>query len=164
MELTAFGRPTVPVTRHGASPHGSSYDGPDWMDAAVLPGSANLGVAKKLLERFEWWRFEPHPEWIEQDDCAFCEGFYNPKVRHYFVPRAAGIPGDVRIIYFYPFLFTSWPKAVLGLEPGTTYRAFFFNPSTGEEHDLGCVAAGDGRWPIPNVPVARDWLLVLTSQ
>jgi hypothetical protein len=30
-----------------------------------LPGSKQAGIAKKVLEQFEWWRFEPHEDWAE---------------------------------------------------------------------------------------------------
>ena len=29
------------------------------------PCSTQVGMAKKLLMRYEWWRLEPHPEWVE---------------------------------------------------------------------------------------------------
>jgi hypothetical protein len=36
-----------------------------WDEAYRLPGSAQLGLGKRLLERYAWWQFEPHPEWVE---------------------------------------------------------------------------------------------------
>ena len=47
-----------------------------------MPGSAQLGLAKRLLERYEWWRFEPHPEWAEPHWTK----------ENYSAPYAAGIP------------------------------------------------------------------------
>jgi hypothetical protein len=47
----------------GASPHGGNWGTTPWDEAMALPGSRQTGLARKLLERFEWWRFEPHPEW-----------------------------------------------------------------------------------------------------
>lgn len=153
-----------PDRPHGASPYGMSYDGPAWYDAAKLPGSACLGAGKKLLERFEWWNFEPHPEWIELLPSPLLDGFYNPNVLHYFVPRVAGIPGKVRIAYISHFLFTNWPRAILGLENDTDYRAYFFDSVTAKEYSLGNVNADEnGRWEVPGVPVGRDLLLVLES-
>ena len=52
---------------YGKSPHGGNWGTTPWDDAMHLPGSGQLGRAKKLLERFEWWRFEPHPEWAAWD-------------------------------------------------------------------------------------------------
>ena len=49
---------------YGPSPHGMSWGNTPWEDAYQLPGRRQLGLAKRLLERFQWWRFEPHPEWV----------------------------------------------------------------------------------------------------
>lgn len=47
----------------GKSPHGGNWGETPWDDAMRLPGSAQAGLARKLLERYPWPRFEPHPEW-----------------------------------------------------------------------------------------------------
>jgi hypothetical protein len=57
------------------------YDWTTWKEGMNYPGSTQVGLGKKLLERYPWWRFEAHPEWTEKD-CF-----------------AAGIPGELRIIY-----------------------------------------------------------------
>jgi hypothetical protein len=49
---------------HGASPHGGSYGKIPWNEAMNLPGSRQVGLGKKLLERYPWQRFQPHPEWV----------------------------------------------------------------------------------------------------
>ena len=139
---------------YGPSPHGMAWGNTPWDEAAQLPGSMQLGLAKRLLERYQWWRFEPHPEWVEphwtEDD--------------YVLPYAAGIPGEVRVIY-YPL--GRWIKAVKGLESGTGYRAFLFNPTNAEELDLGDVELdANGDWPMPlsRMPIYQDWVLVLEKQ
>jgi hypothetical protein len=48
---------------YGKSPHGGTYGPTPWDEAMKLPGSTQVGYAKKLLERFEWWKFESHPQW-----------------------------------------------------------------------------------------------------
>ncbi len=48
---------------HGASPHGGSYGVIPWDEAMNLPGSGQLGAARKFLEGYPWHRCEPHPEW-----------------------------------------------------------------------------------------------------
>ena len=48
---------------HGASPHGGNYGTIPWNQAMNLPGSTQLGLGKRLLERYPWERLEPHPEW-----------------------------------------------------------------------------------------------------
>ena len=48
---------------YGKSPHGGDYGHMPWDEAMKLPGSGQLGMAKRLLEKYPWQRFEPHPEW-----------------------------------------------------------------------------------------------------
>ena len=76
-------------TPYGLSPHGSSWGNRPWDEAAALPGSGQLGIAKRLLERYPWQQFQPHPEWVEPHQ--------EPEKR--MLPYAAGIPGQVRLIY-----------------------------------------------------------------
>ncbi|MBN1350902.1 DUF4038 domain-containing protein [candidate division KSB1 bacterium] len=135
----------------GASPHGSSWGNLPWEDACRLPGSAHLGIGKRLLEKYPWWQFEPHPEWVNTAG--------DPSDA-YFRAYAAGIPRKVRMIYFSPFLPL---KQVNGIEKDVNYQAILANPSTGEIHEFGAVVAdGDGNWKPPQAPVFRDWLLILT--
>ncbi|MBM3279070.1 MAG: DUF4038 domain-containing protein [Candidatus Handelsmanbacteria bacterium] len=137
---------------YGLSPHGSSWGIIPWDQAYKLPGSGQLGLGKKLLERFRWWEFAPHPEWVEPHQNA------ERRVACY----AAGIPGQVRLI-FIPAE-TSWVAwtgnlKVKGLE--RPHRACYFDPKTGNEHPLGLTTAGE--WPAPKPPVFQDWVLALEA-
>jgi hypothetical protein len=133
----------------GPSPHGSSWGDTPWWEAARLPGSAQLGLAKKLLERYEWWRMASHPEWLVE----------HAGPDNYELPYCAGIPGELRII----FMVQQMPlPTVRGLESGVRYAAFWWNPSTGEETELGEVQGdAEGVWQVPKVEVRRDWVLVM---
>ena len=53
---------------HGKSPTGGTYGAIPWDEAMSLPGSAQLGMAKKLIEQYPWQRFSPHPEWAAYAD------------------------------------------------------------------------------------------------
>ncbi|MGC9469608.1 MAG: DUF4038 domain-containing protein [Anaerolineae bacterium] len=141
---------------YGPSPHGCSWGDTPWDDAYRLPGSHQLGLAKRLLTRYAWWRFEPHPEWVDPSGSP----------ANVDAPFAAGIPQQVRIVYFYQptFPWTEQQMWVCNLESGTTYRAYFWNPRDGTEHQLGRVNANpDGRWAIPIQPTMKDWVVVLES-
>lgn len=79
---------------------------------------------------------------------------------------AAGIPGEIRLIYI-PRRSYQWsgPK-IKKLKKNVTYRAFYFNPATGKEYDLGTISNRIGgekadTWQAPWVPLAQDWVLVL---
>ncbi len=136
---------------YGPSPHGMSWGHTPWDEAARLPGSRQLGLCKRLLERYDWPRFEPHLEWAEPH--------WTPD--NYLRPYAGGIPGQVRILYW-PLMWGA-PK-VKALEPDARYRAFLFNPVNGDEHDLGRVEPDpNGDWSIPlrRLPIYQDWVLAL---
>ncbi len=54
-ELNRPGRP------YGQSPHGGTYGPTPWQEAMRLPGSRQLGLAKRLLEQQDWTRLTPLP-------------------------------------------------------------------------------------------------------
>lgn len=138
---------------YGPSPHGASWGNTPWEDAYRLEGSTQVSLAKQLLQRYEWWRFESHPEWTDPSGGP-------DRIEAAF---AAGIPGEVRIIYFYaPTQPWFSPTQVCGLEQGLRYKGFFWDPRSGQEFDLGEVRAdGEGKWTIPVQPEMKDWVLVL---
>jgi hypothetical protein len=140
----------------GASPWGGTWGTIPWEEVYRLPGSTQLGLAKGLLQRYAWWRFEPHQEWVKP-----AGGPQNLNA-----PFAAGIPGEVRVIYFY---YPTYPKPaeqnqVLNIEPGIRYKAFFWRPRDGEEYDLGIIKPdASGTWEIPIQPTLEDWVVVIES-
>ena len=140
---------------HGPSPQGVTYENTPWDEAAQLPGARQLGLAKALLASYPWSSVRPMPHSVEP-----C---WTPD--DYFLPYAAGIPGQVRFVYI-PARVYQWSGPLLKeLEQDVAYRAFYFDPIKGEEYDLGAVAvAADGTWQAPNVPLAQDWVLVLERQ
>jgi hypothetical protein len=60
------GQPHGPSPPAGSPPTG--YGIIPWDDAMKLPGSAQIGWGKKLLEQYAWEKFQPHPEWAEFAD------------------------------------------------------------------------------------------------
>ena len=144
----------VNTTEHpyGPSPHGGCWGDTPWDTAYGLPGSRQLGFGKALLARYPWWRFRAQPEWVEP----------HWSKENYELPYAAGIPGELRVI-FIPLLFDR-PK-VKSLEPNVAYRAFYFDPASGREHDLGKVDAdGTGTWQALLTPTFADWMFVLEKK
>jgi len=135
---------------HGPSPHhppGSvGYGKIPWDEAMNLPGSSQVGLGKKLFEKFDWQKFQPHPEWAR----------YAGDVKTYG-PFACGIPGKMRMIYV--------PEAraieVLGLEATKRYRARTIDPTTGEATDVGEV--NGVVQPPKSGQQSGDWLLVIEA-
>ncbi|QHW33768.1 DUF4038 domain-containing protein [Paenibacillus rhizovicinus] len=136
---------------YGASPTGVAWGHTSWKDAARLPGSGQVGLGKKLLSRYEWWSFQPHPEWLPAE-LAEAPVFARP--------HASGIPGQIRVIYA-PFHLAGGLE-VQAIEADVPYRVFFFDPSTGEEHDMGrVVPSEEGKWRCSQTRVFQDWVIVL---
>ncbi|MGC2332214.1 MAG: DUF4038 domain-containing protein, partial [Candidatus Acidiferrales bacterium] len=142
-----------------------------WEDGLNFPGAYQVGLGAKLLQRYSWWQFAPHPEWVSprgttllqptgarsefkwgRFDSFFKAEFPQPGDLNYpagewkahngtfFLPYAAGVANQVRFIYVPCLgLNCSTPPTVLGLEPGTRYHAYFWEPSLGIKFDLGIV-------------------------
>ncbi len=124
---------------------GQPYDLTTWKEGMNFPGSAQLGHAKALLEELPWHQFKEHPEWVSKD--AF----------------AAGIPGEIRVIYQPNRGVYKWNGiTVNSIEPGT-YSAFYFDPVSGRRYELGLHTL-TGTWLSPNVPSPQDWVLVMQKQ
>jgi hypothetical protein len=143
---------------YGKSPHGGDYGPTPWQEAMRLPGSAQLGAAKRLLERYEWWRFEPHPEWARYADDAHMRDEWH-------APHAAGVADKVRFVYA-----PQGDKLVLTGLGDRRWRATAYDFGSGSERDLGEVMAGpDGAWEAErpfNTDMERaeqDWLVVVKA-
>jgi hypothetical protein len=149
---------------YGRTPDGDwhSYLDEPWDVAAQFPGAQQLAWGKQLLLQFEWWRLEPHPEWVEPH--------WTPE--KYRWPYAAAIPGELFIVYLptlirdKPGALHQWTSPTLSnLDTKGKYEAFWFCPSTGTEEAIdGVKVEGDGTWiaPVPNEMV--DWVLVVAKQ
>ncbi|HBC88799.1 MAG TPA: hypothetical protein DCZ94_17795 [Lentisphaeria bacterium] len=138
---------------YGPSPHGGNWGITPWQEASRLPGSFQLGLARKFLSRYEWWKFEPRQDWVTPPG--------TPEKQD--LPFAAGIPGVVRIIYIYnpP---TPWaePMMVSSLSTRIQYNAFFWDPRTGKKYEIEKIKPDSaGSWKIPIVPYFKDWVVVI---
>jgi hypothetical protein len=129
------------------------YDWTTWKEGMNYPGSTQLGLGRKLLERYPWSRFEVHPEWAP--------GCF-----------AAGIPGEVRFVYLPRRNIYNWSgPEVKDLEPDIDWHVYYWDPATGRTFDQGVIQAtaktGDKKAkPVSfrkNVPSPQDWVLVLKN-
>jgi hypothetical protein len=140
---------------YGPSPHGVSWGDTPWDEAYRLPGSTQVGVGRRILQRFPWWELEPHPEWVDP---------HQHKGSRYSC-YAAGIPGRVLIIFFPHTVCGAMPHRPLRihlLEPDAPYRGAYINPSDGTEHPLGEIRTDPQGCYVPRKPpIFRDWVLVL---
>jgi len=100
------------------------YDWTTWREGMAYPGSTQLGLGRRLFDGFPWARLEPHSEWTEP-------GCF-----------AAGVPGEVRLIYAPSRGVYNWSGPVVhGLESGVLYRARYFDPASGRVFDRGGVVS-----------------------
>jgi hypothetical protein len=143
---------------HGPSPHhkgGVGYGKIPWDEAMSLPGSQQVGFGKKLLEKFEWHRFEPHLEWASfVQASAEKSGVYGP--------QCAGIPRIVRVIYAPE----SHDIQIKNLERDIVYSGEYFDPVTGMSSEAPPIHADDtGSWNCPApTKIDHDWVLVLEAK
>ena len=145
---------------YGASPHGMTWGNTPWDEAYQLPGSGQVGLGKRLLQRYEWWRFQPHPEWVEPHAVADA----SKSEENCYAPYAAGISGVVRVLFLPSGV---WGITLKGIEGDVRYRAFLFSPVNGEEQEIGAVEPDEqGNWrpPLSRVPICQDWVLVLGAE
>ncbi|MCY4089840.1 MAG: DUF4038 domain-containing protein [Caldilineaceae bacterium] len=145
----------TPEKPYGPSPHGASYGNRPWNEAAQLPGSTHVGNSKRLLERYAWWDFEPHPEWVEPHNT----------VEDRFMPYAAGIPGQVRIFYLPgPSIryVNRGEVTITGLEAGVRYRGFYYDVQSGQElESVPLTGDGQGNCTMPKASIIWDWVFVM---
>lgn len=129
---------------------GQEYDFTTWKEGMAFPGAFQVGLGKKLLEQYPWWRFVPHPEWAS--------GCF-----------AAGVAREVRIIYLPRRNIYNWDgPEVKDLEADVDWHVYYFDPATGRRFDQGTIQAtaktGDtAAKPVgfkKNVPSPQDWVLV----
>jgi hypothetical protein len=82
----------------------------------------------------------------------------------YALGYAAGIPKEVRIIYL------SHPRAsrlirITDIEKSVSYHAFYFDPRTGKEQQIGQVVPDkQGTWQPPPCPIIQDFVLVMEAK
>jgi hypothetical protein len=127
------------------------YDWTTWKEGMNYPGSAQLGLGKRLLEQYPWWRFEPHPGWAP--GCL-----------------AAGIPGEVRLIYLARRNIYNWDgPEVKDLDPDVDWQVFYWDPATGRKFDQGVIKASANDKSAPgvtfkkNLPSPQDWILIFEA-
>jgi hypothetical protein len=140
---------------YGLTPDGNwhSYRDEPWDVAATFPGAQQLAWGKALLQQFEWWRLEPHPEWVTPHWSG----------AKYLLPFAAFIPGELAIVYIPSY--SSVPPTVSHLDPSISYDAFWFCPSTAKEEAIREVRVEkDGAWTPPLPEEMVEWVLVIAKR
>ena len=139
-----------------------------WDEGMSLPGSYQVGIGAKLLQLYNWWQLEPHPEWVVPRGTTLFEprggvdrfhidvsgewgdwpklhvqghaSLWESRAGNFRLPYTAGVPTRLRVLYLPYFGFVpADPPTVLALEAGVRYHAFYWEPSLGIRIDLGSV-------------------------
>ncbi len=93
---------------HGASPHGGNYGTIPWDDAMRLPGSGQIGAARKFLEKFAWNKCVPLPNsvtWGESNVANWGKWIWFPEgdatvdapLQPRFFRRTVNIPNSAKL-------------------------------------------------------------------
>jgi hypothetical protein len=153
-----------PGQPHGPSPHhngGFGYGKIPWNEAMNLPGSRQVGLGKKLFEKYEWQKFVPHPEWAMYSNGPD----WKPVPKN--GPYATGISDTVRIIYVPESRLAGSPVPrpiiLLQLDPNAKYRAQAFDPTTGKLSELASIPINNKSFPAskPKTIESDDWVIVI---
>jgi hypothetical protein len=138
----------------GKSPGGHDWGTTPWNVAMRLPGSTQLGAARRLIESLPgWYTFEPHPEWTAPVDASV-----STTTNVY----CAGNVGGARLIY----LLTPATVELRDLKPSASYRACWFDPVAGTSlaaTTLTADSSGKARVTPPTTK-AHDWTLTLVAE
>ena len=118
-----------------------------------VPGGRTMRGS--VRERYRWWEFETHPEWIEPHHTA----------ENRILCYAAGIPGQTRVVYIpgEAIAYVALGQArIKALEPGLTYQAYYYDPKTGDSHHIEPISGDEhGNYQLPQPPTYQDWVVVL---
>lgn len=140
----------------GDSPNGGNWGGTPWKDAYRFNGGEQIGLAVKLLQKFDWWDFTLHPEWIS----------YRGNQNNIYAPFVMGVPSKVRIVYSYgtPLSWEDRPLTIQHIESNINYSAYFWDPRNGNKQDIGLVEPNvNNEWTIPSRRMFQDWVLILEA-
>ena len=132
---------------YGKSPGGNNWGTTPWNEAMKLPGSSQIGAARKLIESIPGWSsFQPQPgmitQWSSVDMPVLAVTDDNQSALSY-LPSAGSITITLPA--------TNQP-----------YKAYWFNPvSIVKEQELTLNTDGSGKLSATAPGTQQDWVLVL---
>ena len=131
---------------YGNSPGGNNWGTMPWDKAMLLPGSMQLGAAKRLIESLpQWNKLEPRPEWVTSDSNSVA-------------PLCAAVDKQLRVVY----ILAPGTIHLSSLMAGASYTAAWFNPVSGEKlQNFVLVPDGSGNTSTGSPTGDQDWVLTL---
>ena len=152
-------------SKGGDSEYMEDAGGGPWEDVMHLPGSGQVGLGRRFLERFPWTAMERiHEPRAVALGRKSSFGFGIPGVVSiYYVPTGLEpeplhgiLEGGERKFF--------WWRTLLPIQvgPDTHFEAHWFDPRSGDETRIGPVQPdAEGFWTPPAKPSLLDWVLVL---
>ncbi len=156
-------------SKGGDSEYMEDAGGGPWEDVMHLPGSAQVGIGKRILERFPWWRFERinEPRAVALGPGIVLRGRH----RRASCRSTSCRPGSS------PSPCTGSSRAATGSisggarccrsrstrPPRTRRHGSTRRPATRHRSDRSAPAS-DGFWTPPAKPSLLDWVLVLVDR
>ena len=134
---------------YGKSPGGNNWGITPWNEAMKLPGSSQIGGARKLIESIPGWSsFQPQPkmitEWSSTETAVLAVTENSQSALAYLES-----PGSITI---------TLPAM------NQRYKAFWFNPvTTVKEPEFTLSTDGSGKLATTTPTAKQDWVLVLTK-
>jgi len=152
-----FYDPDDPYNETGYEP----WDGTSWSAALNYGGSGQLQYLHNFFDEFDWWKLEPHRDWLQYNDSE------NPMPTSSNItpPHLSAVENELYVVYI--------PRGNSDEEIKITnlgderYLAKRYNPRTGGWADINGgdpITPVNGQWTIPNWVYNddNDWALKLT--
>lgn len=134
----------------GDGPFLSHWGPADWQQAHQYPGSQQMGIAKDILSRVDWWNLVPQfdrisPRWARQRE---------------WLPLLAQT-SDALVAYF-PCTRELFRATIRNLDVGRQYMAHWIDPRTGEgKASVRVNPTERGIWQVAPRPSLEDWVLMV---
>ena len=134
---------------YGPSPGGNNWGTTPWDEAMRLPGSFQLGTARRFIESLaDWNKLEPKPEWVTSDSANVS-------------PLCAATGNQLRVVY----ILAPGTLKLRSLVPGGNYSATWFDPVMGVKlNEFTIVADLGGESSLSSPTGEQDWVLTLTAK
>ncbi len=135
----------------GVSPGGNTWGNVPWETASQYAGSSHVGIGKKILENYEWWKLQPATHRL-----------VSPSEEILNQPVCAEIAGVGLLVYLFRKP-SGWLKySFNGFHPNAKIPVTFWDPLTGAKYENWIFESNkDGVITIDNAPIMQDWVVVI---
>ena len=140
-----------------------------WWEAVKKTSAVQMGVMRRIMERYRWWLLVPLFDAVEPDE-AFLpppQGAGKAPELHYRQAVASEIPGDGIVMVYLPRMNNQRLSVRLRFpgHDGSLYSAEWIRPVDGQSFPRPEPVKADAEGlPLPERPDFNDWLLILNRR